>query len=390
MTKRKLTFIILISFYMMLLMGTVYAYSIFRTDIKEIYQVNTLLSGLPYMLSLSFYALAMMVTGRYINNKNLRQIVFLGSMMIVLGFFVSSVTHNFIIFTLSYGMLIGIGVGMVYGIPVYIMQRYFPKRSGLYTGIILLGFGLSPLITAPLGKLFLSIYNLNTTFLILSIIFLITQVPLSLFFKINEETLIESKNNKPSLVINQNFWIIYGLFTITTAIGLMMIGLSYQVGVNYYGFDSKFVMLSISIFALCNGIARPMFGYLIDKYDIIKPSIASLVLIGLAAGIGIFNQGSNFYFFALTYGLFWFNLGAWLSIMPSMIKKYFDINHYSKIYGLVFTAYGIGAILSTLISGSILDILGKTTYIYVSILVLLILAFILISRLKSVCKGVNY
>ncbi len=87
MTKRKLIYIILISFYMMLLMGSVYAYSIFRTEVKNIYQVNTLVSGLPYMLSLSFYALSMMITGRYINDKNLRQIVFLGSMMIVLGFF---------------------------------------------------------------------------------------------------------------------------------------------------------------------------------------------------------------------------------------------------------------------------------------------------------------
>jgi MFS family permease len=370
-------------------MGTVYAYSIFRTEIKDIYQVNTLLSGLPYMLSLSFYALAMMVTGRYINHKNLRQIVFLGSMMIVLGFFVSFVTHNFIIFTLAYGMLIGIGVGMVYGIPVYIMQTYFPKRSGIYTGIILLGFGLSPLITAPLGNYLLVTYNLKITFLIFSLIFLVTQVPLSLFFKVNGRKITESKVSQTILFMNPKFWIIYGLFTITSAIGLMMIGLSYQVGANYYGFNSRHVTLSISIFALCNGFARPLFGYLIDKYKAIIPSIVSLFLIGLASSVGIFNQGSNFYLFVLTYGLFWFNLGAWLSIIPSMVKKYFDMNFYSKIYGMIFTAYGIGAILSTLISGSILDILGKTTYIYASILLLIALAFILIFRLKTIYKGIN-
>lgn len=374
---------------MMLLMGTVYAYSIFRTEIKNIYQVNTLISGLPYMLSLSFYALSMMVTGKFINDKNLRQIVFLGSMMIVLGFFVSYVTYNFIIFTLSYGILIGAGVGMVYGIPVYIMQKYFNKRSGLYTGIILLGFGLSPLITAPLGKLLLTTYNLHTTFLVLSLIFLVTQVPLSIFFKIKDSAIIEHKTIKSIKFIDQKFWIIYTLFAITTAIGLMMIGLSYQVGVSYYGFDSTFVTVSISIFALCNGFARPIFGYLIDRYHVIKPSIASLLLIFIAAGVGIFNQGSNFYLFVLTYGLFWFNLGAWLSIMPSMVKKYYDINHYSKIYGILFTAYGIGAILSTLISGFILDILGKTTYVYIAILSLLLLAFILVLRLKSTHKGVN-
>ncbi len=281
------------------------------------------------------------------------------------------------------------GVGMVYGIPVYLMQRYFKNKSGFFTGIILLGFGLSPLITAPFAKFLLTTYNLHTTFLIFSIIFLVTQVPLSMCFKIKDNLIVESESSKSMSFIDKKFWIMYAIFAITTAIGLMMIGLSYQVGVSYYGFDSKLVTLSISIFALCNGFARPTFGYLIDKYHVIKPSIVSLLLIGSAAMIGLLNQGSNVILFILTYGLFWFNLGAWLSIMPSMVKKYYDINNYSKIYGVLFTAYGIGAIFSTLISGSILDILGKTTYVYIAILMLLFIAFLLIFRLKSFYKGVN-
>jgi MFS family permease len=269
------------------------------------------------------------------------------------------------------------------------MQTHFFERSGLYTGIILLGFGLSPLITAPLGNYFLVTYNLRTTFLILSLIFLVTQVPLSLFFNIDNGNTNEKVSGKSILIMNQKFWTIYGLFAITSAIGLMMIGLSYQVGVNYYEFNSNLVTLSISIFALCNGLARPLFGYFIDKYSIIKPSIASLLSMALAASIGFLNKGSNFYLFVLTYGLFWFNLGAWLSIIPSMTKNFFDTNFYSKIYGMIFTAYGVGAILSTLISGSILDILGKTTYVYGSILLLLIAAFMLILKLKKIHKVVN-
>ncbi|MCD4826848.1 MAG: MFS transporter [Acholeplasmataceae bacterium] len=388
MTKQKLNFIILISFYMMLLMGTVYSYSIFRVEIKDIYQVNTLQSGLPYMLSLSFYALFMMITGRILNDKNLRQIIFLGSMMIVLGFFISYLTYDFIVFVLAYGILIGSGVGMVYGIPVYIMQKYFPKRSGFYTGLILLGFGLSPLITAPLASYFLSSYQLHTTFLILSLIFLCTQVPLSLFYKIDEKDINDKTNETKDKFIDKKFMIIYALFVITTTIGLMMIGLSYQVGVSYYGFNRQLVAISISLFALCNGFARPIFGFLIDKYHIIKPSILSLSLMMIAAVIGIINQGTNIYLFVFSYGLFWFNLGAWLAIMPAIVKQIFEIENYARVYGTLFTAYGLGAVLSTFISGSILDILGHTTYIYVTILVLLSGAYLLVYRMKRSYKDV--
>jgi MFS family permease len=109
----------------------------------------------------------------------------------------------------------------------------------------------------------------------------------------------------------------------------------------------------------------------------------SLSLIGLAALIGILNQGQSFLLYIITYGLFWFNLGAWLSIMPSMVKAYYGSNYYARVYGMIFTAYGLGAIISTLISGSIIDALGDTLYLYIAILGLLGIGYIFIYKLKS-------
>ena len=383
MTRRKFMFIIISSIWMMLLMGTVYSYSIFRTEVENIYQLSTLESGLPYMFSLLFYALSMMMTGRFLNEKYLRATMILGSMMIIFGFIISSVATHFILLIFGYGILIGTGVGMVYGIPIYIIQKSHIEKKGLYTGLVLLGFGLSPLMTAPIARVFLINYGLSQTFLIFAAIFLITQLPFGAFYKLHfdetDKKILLSLNS----LLKHKFYVLYGLFMMTTAIGLMMIGLSYQVGAKYYLFNENLVTLSLSIFAICNGLARPLFGYLIDRLGLVKPSIISLSLIGLAAMIGILNQGQSYTLYILTYGLFWFNLGAWLSIMPSMIKSYYGPNHYAKVYGMVFTAYGLGAIISTLISGTIIDTLGDTKYLYISILGLLIIGFILINKLKS-------
>ncbi len=364
-------------------MGTVYSYSIFRTEVESIYNLSTLESGLPYMFSLLFYALAMMMTGKFLNEKYLRSTMILGTMMIIFGFVISSIASHFLLLILGYGILIGTGVGMVYGIPIYIIQRSHIEKKGLYTGIVLLGFGLSPLITAPIGRVLLVNVGLDQTFLIFAAIFLLTQLPLGAFYKFH----FDEKEQREPLVLDKllkhKFYMLYGLFMITTAIGLMMIGLSYQAGASYYAFDDKIVTLSLSIFAICNGFARPLFGYLIDRLGLIKPSLISLSLIGLAAIMGILNQGQSFFLYILTYGLFWFNLGAWLSIMPSMIKAYYGSNYYARVYGMIFTAYGLGAIISTLISGSIIDALGDTLYLYISILGLLGFGYIFIYKLKS-------
>lgn len=390
MSKRKHWLMIISSIVMMMLMGTVYAYSIFRTPIESTYEIGTFLSGIPYMISLLFYALSMMVTGRIIKPHLLRRIVMIGTLCIALGWFVSGITQSFFVFSLAYGVLIGIGVGMVYGIPIYMTQKLFPNRSGMMTGIILLGFGMSPLVTAPLAKILIDLTNLRTSFLILGSIFVFIQFPLSFVFIINEyhdfKAMVPDTKKHEKL---KPFKRIYLLFVIATTIGLMMIGLSYQIGVTLYDFDALDVTISLSIFAVLNGIARPIFGRLMDKKGFKFSAFTSLGLIVFASILGLVNQGTHLILFMISFGLFWFNLGAWLAIVPATIKELYGINQYAKKYGVMFTAYGIGSVIGTVISGFMMDLLGWTTYLYVMILVLVSVSVFVLIKTKTVFNQIQ-
>ncbi|MBU1020828.1 MAG: MFS transporter [Firmicutes bacterium] len=370
MQQQKHTLMILSSIFMMLMMGTVYSYSVFRYHIEAEYQINTFLSGFPYMTSLFFYALSMMVSGRLLKPSRLRGFVFFGTILISLGWILAFLSNNFVVLVLSYGFLIGTGVGMVYGVPIYMVQKLYPKKSGLMTGIILLGFGMSPLITAPLASFLIQNTSLSTTFLIFGMMFLVIQLPLSYLFILKEYT--DFKAVTPDQITHERlkpFKRIYGLFVIATTIGLMMIGLSYQIGVVHYLFDAREVTLSLSFFALMNGIARPIFGKLMDQKGFRFSVLISLSLISVGSIIGLINQGQHILLYIISFGLFWFNLGAWLAIVPATIKEFYGINQYSKKYGVMFTAYGIGSILGTSISGTIMDLFGWTGYLYIMILI---------------------
>jgi MFS family permease len=393
MTKKH-TLMILSSIVMMLLMGTVYAYSIFRYHIEVTYQVGTFFSGLPYMTSLFFYALSMMISGRLLKPNRLRKFVFFGTLLIATGWFISGISVGFASLVFGYGFLIGTGVGMVYGVPIYMVQKLYPKKSGLMTGIILLGFGMSPLLTAPFASLLIQQMGLQTTFFVFSLLFILIQLPLSYLFILNEYT--EFKAVVPDPVVHERlkpFKRIYGLFVIATTIGLMMIGLSYQIGVVHYGFDAKDVTLSLSFFALLNGLARPLFGKLMDQKGFKFSVLLSLGLIALASLLGLLNQGQHIVLYVVSFGLFWFNLGAWLAIVPATIKEFYGIKQYSRKYGVMFTAYGVGSIIGSIISGTIMDVLGWTGYLYIVILIFIgISVFILIhiNRSALVQQSVTY
>ncbi|MDO9629980.1 MAG: MFS transporter [Acholeplasmataceae bacterium] len=384
MNQQRHTLMILSSVLMMLLMGTVYTYSVFRYHIEVEYQINTFLSGFPYMTSLFFYALSMMISGRLLKPSRLRGFVFYGTLLIALGWIVSSLSTSFILLVIAYGFLIGTGVGMVYGVPIYMVQKLYPKKSGLMTGIILLGFGMSPLLTAPLASFLIQNTGLQTTFLIFGVLFLVIQLPLSYLFILKEYT--DFRSVAPDPILHEKlkpFKRIYALFVIATTIGLMMIGLSYQIGVVHYGFDSREVTLSLSFFALMNGLARPLFGKMMDQKGFRFSVLLSLSLISIASLIGLFNQGQNIVLYVISFGLFWFNLGAWLAIVPATIKEFYGIKQYSRKYGVMFTAYGIGSIIGTIISGTIMDLFGWTGYLYLIVLIFTAISMFILFNINS-------
>jgi OFA family oxalate/formate antiporter-like MFS transporter len=61
---------------------------------------------------------------------------------------------------------------------------------------------------------------------------------------------------------------------------------------------------------------------------------------------------------------FWLCLGGWLAIAPAATASFFGMAHYSRNYGTVFFASGLGAILGGLISGHAKDWFGSYTYAF--------------------------
>ena len=62
--------------------------------------------------------------------------------------------------------------------------------------------------------------------------------------------------------------------------------------------------------------------------------------------------------------IFWFCLEGWLALAPTATLKLFNTENYARNYGIVFTAYGMGALLGTLIAGRIRDLFGSYTYAF--------------------------
>ncbi len=382
---------VILGIIIMMCLGTVYSWSVFRLHVEELYNVGTTESGFPYMISLAFYALFMFLTGKHLDKYSPRVIISFGSILVAIGWILSGYAPNIYILTITYGVIIGAGVGIAYGAPMTVVARWFPEKKGLVVGLILTGFGLSPLITAPIARYLIEVYGIVQSFKILGISFGIIIPLISYPFRYpcdNDYKCIKTTSNitedmndinTEKMIKSKSFKGLYFSFIIGTMIGLMLIGMTSNVGIELIKLPSKTVTLLISLFAVFNGMSRPIFGWITDKLSPKKAMRISYGLSIVAASLMLTADEGSLGLFIISFSIFWFNLGGWLAIAPTSTLNIYGIKCYSQNYGVVFTAYGIGAIIGVLASGLLMDFLNSYNAIFYFVIISCVIG-ILISQ----------
>lgn len=103
----------------------------------------------------------------------------------------------------------------------------------------------------------------------------------------------------------------------------------------------------------------------------------SFVLIGFVCALMWKTPTTPIYI--ISFAVLWGCLGGWLAIGPTSTATFFGTKHYPRNYGLVFTAYGAGAILGPVLAGMIRDTTGsyQGVFPYVVAVIGILIAFML-------------
>jgi MFS family permease len=334
-------------------------------------KVSSFQSNLPFMIFLAFFAVTMFFGGRIMEKMGPRNLTILGGVIVAAGWFLSGYANNILILVLTYGVIAGSGVGLAYGCPIAVAARWFPDKKGLAVGLTVAGFGGSALLTAKIASKLLDSVGLSTTFMYFGIAFLVIIFLLALPLKFpvagwKPEGWTPAAGaaaaidlNAAGMVKTGAYWGVFLCFLIGSLAGLMAIGIAATVGTEVIKIDKAFAATLVSVFAVFNALGRPLFGTITDKLTPRVAAMLNLLLILIASGIMLMAKEGDVALYVGAFILFWMCLGGWLAIAPTSTATFFGIKNYARNYGVVFFAYGIGAILGGLISGKAKDIFGS-------------------------------
>jgi MFS family permease len=403
-----------------LCLGAVYAYSIISVPLKKIFTdpvasggfgltVTAMQMSLPYIASLAFFALTMPLVGKYIEQYGPRKVGMLGGVIVGLGWILGSTATSPMMLMILYGVIAGIGVGIAYNCPITTAARWFPDKRGLAVGLTLLGFGFSAFITGKASDILSASFGgVFASMKILGIAFLILIVVLSMFLVFppagwapagwKPPAAAAAGGKKLDFMRNEmsktsSFYGLWICYVIGALAGLMAIGVAKPAGLEVAA-NAGIAEATISAtltnlvlpFAFCNAIGRPLFGTLTDKLTPPRTAIVTYVVI-IAASLLVYTNPSSITMYTIAFAALWLCLGGWLAIAPAATASYFGTKDYARNYGLVFTAYGVGAIIGNLMAGAAKDTLGGyvNVFPYVAVLAALgiVVAFVMVKPPKS-------
>jgi MFS family permease len=311
------------------------------------------------------FTLAMPISGLYIYRFSPRIMTATGGIIVGIGYLLSSIAPNLLFLIISYGVVAGIGVGIAYGVPLAVAARWFPERKGFAVGMTVVGFGLSPLVTAPLAINLIKAFGIRNSFVILGIAFTCIILAIAQVLKMppkrwlpdgynpssSDSNQVEGNspnktNNSPDLpmVKTQSFYGLWICYSVGTFVGLTAIATTAQVGKEIVGLQPEQLGFAVPLFATFNGIGRPLFGWLNDR---LKPKLTIIIIniLILMASVIMWNTSQGQLInFLVAYSIFWLCLGAWLAVAPAATLSFFGLNNYPSNYGLMFTSFGSGGL----------------------------------------------
>jgi oxalate/formate antiporter len=287
---------------------------------------------------------------------------------------------------LTYGVLGGIGTGIVYVGVIGHMVQWFPDRRGFATGVVAAGYGMGALLTTfPIAEL-LKDEGYQAALVLYGWVFIVagviaaqglraanpksqipnpkTQIPNSRSQSGSRIPDPGSQHVRPAVMLRTPiFWLMFVMMTMMSTAGLMvtsqMAAFTRDFGMaNALVFGLPLLPLALSIDRITNGLTRPFFGWLSDQIGRENTMVIAFALEGTAMTLWLFTR-SHPVLFVLMSGVVLFGWGEIFSLFPSTLTDTYGTRHATTNYGFLYMAQGVGSVLGGPVAALVHDAYGS-------------------------------
>ena len=364
-------------------------FNLTRAATSAILSANMLLAGVC-----SFFA------GRALDRYGPKAVVLLMGIFTGLSLVLTSQVNALWQIFLTYSLLLAMGTGPLYVVPMSAVSRWFDKKRGLALGLSSLGIGLGTVIMAPFATYLITNFDWHTAYLIIGLIAWLIVIPLSRLLKKDPREIgvlpdgvkscrqeVKSKENSIQLIDSslwlvfrkRSFWILVSTwFLFASSVFLVFTHLVPHV--TDIGFSAGEAAAVLSLIGMGSIPGRLVMGIASDRIGR-KSAIIICTLLQCWAMVWLLWARDlwMFYLFALIFGFAHGGLGP---SMAAIIGDTFGLGKIGAIFGLLEVGFGIGAAIGPAIGGLIFDVTGSYSIAFLTVPAAMLLATLFIALIR--------
>ena len=366
--ESKRWFLAIAGVVIMLILGTVYAWSVFVKPIVAAQGWETKVVQRVFMLIIGVIGLSAAFGGMLVDKKGPKFVAILGSLFYGGGVLLGGVAlhaGNFWFLLLGYGVIAGIGNGLAYVVPIATLIRWFPDKRGMITGLAVMGFGFGAFFIGMIIPDLINKVGVANSFFILGAAYLIFSLLASLTLKNPPAGWLPKGFTPPATTVSaadsfswteakrtRQWYMLWGMLFLNVTAGMGLLSKLSPMAQDVIRFaqniddPAKLAVLGGGVLAtasIFNGLGRLFWAAVSDKIG--RKGTYMVMFMTQAILYIILPQISSVLVFTIIACYLLACLGGGFAVMPAFAADSFGPSYIGRIYGFLLTAWGAAGVV---------------------------------------------
>ena len=358
---------------MLIMFGTRYAFGVFlKPVLTEFGWSRAMITG-AFSLSMFMEGLLGIVMGGLNDRFGPRKVLTFCGLFFGAGCLLMAKINSVWQLYLFYGIIMGIGMSGVWVPLLSTVARWFVKRRGMMSGIVLTGTGLGALIAPPAANWLISRYDWRTSYIIIGIIILVVVIICAQFLRrdpslmgqvpdgVNREgehdlnSVNEGLTFREAVHTKQFFILLVMLFCLGVCMFTVMVHIVPHA--TDLGIPPASAAKILSVLGGLAVLGRLILGSAADKMGPRQIFIIGFILLSVALFSLIPVTG--LWMLYLLIAVFGFGQGGMGASESPLIASVFGLRSHGVIFGVLGFFLTIGAAIGPFMAGYIFDNAGS-------------------------------
>ncbi|HBC92739.1 MAG TPA: MFS transporter [Pelotomaculum sp.] len=365
--KTKRWLVLIASVVINLCIGSGYAWSVFAKPVIGVLGCTAAAAALAFTISNGVGPITMITGGRIQDKIGPKWVIFFGAFLFGGGVFLAGFSTSLTWLYMTYGVLMGLGMGIIYSCTVANTVKFFPDKRGLVAGIATAGYGSGSIIVPPLANAMIASMGILATFRTLGIAYIIIIAIGSFFVTAAPANYKPEGWNPPAptagstvsgvdknwnqMLADPMFYVLFIMLTVGAFSGLMIISQASPIVQEVTKVTPAVAAVAVSLLAMANTFGRIFWGAASDRIG----RYTALIIMYIIAGVATLSLSS-----ITSYGTFvaaimfvGFCFGGTMGIFPALTADKFGPKNNGVNYGIMFCGFGLAGYLGPILAASI-------------------------------------